>query len=37
VHRGADSPLVYVAAVAMYGGLGIALYAIVILLTDDEP
>jgi hypothetical protein len=37
VHRGADSPLVYVTAVAMYAGLGIALYAIVILLTDDEP
>jgi hypothetical protein len=36
VHRGVDTPLVYVAAVAMYAGLGIALYAIVILLTDDE-
>jgi hypothetical protein len=36
VHRGTDSPLVYLAAMAMYVGLGIALYAIVILLTNDE-
>jgi hypothetical protein len=36
VHRGADTPLIYVAVIAMYAGLGIALYAVVILLTDDE-
>jgi hypothetical protein len=36
VHQGTDSPLVYLAAIAMYAGLGIAVYAIVILLTDDE-
>jgi hypothetical protein len=35
VLRGSDSPLVYVIAASMYVGLGLTLYASVILWTDD--
>jgi hypothetical protein len=33
--RGTDSPLVYLSAVGMNVGLGVALYATLILWTDD--
>jgi hypothetical protein len=36
VVRGTDSVLVYVAAIAMYVGLGVTLYATVMLWVDDE-
>jgi len=33
--QGTDSPLVYLSAVGMYVGLGLALYATLIVWSDD--